>query len=996
MPTSATQPTLLDHLTPEAVLGHFAEPALDAGRSSVERGRVSRPSVRSARADAVVVGADRRSHRTRLALAESSLTSSCSCGTPRCGHAAALALLLTGEVDRDGAGSQASTAAPREAERQRREARGASELFEIRRRPGERRGLLGDYEVASPSARAYAVTLRALDAPHNGCSCPDFATNLLGTCKHVEAVLHHLRADEQRRWRKAGKEGPAASYLHLRFEPAETLGIRLGSDARPAERRLAARFFGPDGRLLGDVAATWPELARSATEVGVELPPEVVRLGERAVDAARLERRRREVEAEVRAAGADQPGLKRRLYPYQVEGVAFLASRGRALLADEMGLGKTAQAIAAMAQLARRGEIRRTLIVCPASLKHQWLREIHEFTGLGGEDVSVVSGSREARQAAYAEAPPVLITSYELARADEQELADLAPDLLVLDEAQRLKNWRTRTAAVVKGLESRFAFVLTGTPLENRLDDLYSLMQVVDPQCFGPLWRFNEEFTTLDPAGRPVGYRNLDRLRERIGPHVLRRRKEEVLKDLPERIVSRLSVPMTPAQVAIHEDAEGTASRLLAILRKRPLNPVEEQRLMRAFQRMRMACDAAGLVDKKTQGAPKLEELERLLEEICLGDGRKVVVFSEWERMQAMAAEVCGRLGVGFVRLHGGVPASARGRLIDRFREDPRCQVFLSTDAGGVGLNLQAASHVINLDLPWNPAVLAQRIARVHRLGQREAVNVVLLVSEGSFEERMEGTLDGKRALFAAAVGDDQETVELERSTMARRIATLLSGEFAASTGTPAGEVRPVDPVAALRERVGASLEQVLRLADGRLVGLVRGPPPSDAVDGAVLLDARAAETLAPLGHASPLTGAELLYRAPRDEADPDPLLAARRDLLALAERKRGAAAALLAAGQPGEALPLLRESMALACRALDERGDPGAEPAALLAAIHGHLLQERILVEAEASGLARAGEAARAFGGSTVTPPEALVAAVTSDAAALLAKARARVLAGR
>lgn len=412
---------------------------------------------------------------------------------------------------------------------------------------------------------------------------------------------------------------------------------------------------------------------------------------------------------------------------------------------------------------------------------------------------------------------------------------------------------------------------------------------------------------------------------------------------------------------------------------------------MRAFQRMRMACDAAGLVDKKTKGAPKLDELERLLEEICLGEGRKVVVFSEWERMQAMAAEVCDRLGIGHVRLHGGVPSNARGRLIDRFREDPKCQVFLSTDAGGVGLNLQVASHVVNLDLPWNPAVLAQRIARVHRLGQREAVNVVLLVSEGSFEQRMEGTLDGKRALFAAAVGDDQETVELERSSMARRIATLLSGEFAASTGRPAATPAAADPVLALRERVGTALTQVVRLRDGRLVGLVRDQVPADAVDGAVLVPASAAEALGPLGSASPLAGAEVLYRAPQDAA-PDPLLAARRELVALAERKRAGAAALVSAGQPGEALALFREAMALACRALDPRGDPGAAPAALLAAIHGHLLPERLLSEAEASALARAGEAARAFGASTVEPPESLVGAVTADAAALLARAKVGV----
>ncbi len=695
------------------------------------------------------------------------------------------------------------------------------------------------------------------------------------------------------------------------------------------------------------------------------------------------------VEAEVRAAGAEQPGLRMRLYPYQVEGVAFLASRGRALLADEMGLGKTAQAIAAMAQLVRRGEVRRTLIVCPASLKHQWLREIRQFTGLGTEDVGVVAGAREARQAIYAEAPPVLVTSYELARADERELSEVAPDLLILDEAQRIKNWRTRTASVVKGLKSRFAFVLTGTPLENRLDDLYSLMQVVEPHLFGPLWRFNEEFTTLDGAGRPTAYRNLDRLRTRIAPVVLRRRKEEVLPDLPDRLVSRLTVPMTREQQEIHAEAEETAARLLAILKRRPLSPVEEQRLMRAFQRMRMACDAAGLVDKKTRGAPKLDEVERLLEEICLGDGRKVVVFSEWERMQAMAAEVCERLRVGYVRLHGGVPSGARGRLIDRFRDDPKCLAFLSTDAGGVGLNLQAASHVVNLDLPWNPAVLAQRIARVHRLGQREAVNVVLLVSEGSFEERMEGTLDGKRALFAAAVGDDRETVELERSTMARRIATLLTGEFAASTGRPVPAAPPPDPIAALRQRVGDALEQAVRLADGRLVGLVRGEPPVTAVDGAILLPARVAEALHPLGGASPLAGAQVLYRASADADPAAPLLGARRDLLAVAERKRACGGALLAAGQPAEALGLFRDAMALACRALDPRGDPGAEPAALLDAIHRHLVPDGLLTAGEAGALARAGEAARAFAAVTIAPPDSLAEAIAADAGALVTRAR-------
>lgn len=877
----------------------------------------------------------------------------------------------------------------RDLELLRRERRGADDLFTIRPLRGAR--LLGSYEVASHSGAAWRVELRSLDARENGCTCPDFATNLLGTCKHVEAVLHHLRRDAPRRFERALRAARHASYLFLRFAPEPELAIRVAGNASPSIRRIASRHFDAASRLCRPLTDCWIELSRDAAEAGVVIPAEVLTHVERVLDAARVERRRKEVDAEVRRGGHLQPGVRRALYPYQVDGVAFLASRGRALLADDMGLGKTAQAIAAMVQLLRRGEVRRTVVVCPASLKHQWVRELREFAGFGADEVGVVSGPKEVREELYADPPAVLVTSYELARADERVLGAVAPDLLVLDEAQRIKNWRTRTASVIKRIASRYAFVLTGTPLENRLDDLYSLMQVVDPHLFGPLWRFNERFARLDDAGRPVGYRNLDALRAAIAPVVLRRRKEDVLPDLPDRIVSRVTLPMTPRQLELHADAEIVAARLLAILRRRPLTPAEEQRLLRAFQRMRMACDAAGLVDRKTPGAPKLDELARLLDEICLGEGHKVVVFSEWERMQAMAANVCEALGVGFVRLHGGVPSDARGGLIDRFREDPECKVFLSTDAGGVGLNLQAASHVVNLDLPWNPAVLAQRIARVHRLGQRKAVNVVLLVSEGGFEERMEATLETKRALFAAAVGDDPDTTELERFSMARRIASVLTDAGVETQARPARAAAaveaaptPVDPVAVLRSAAGEALEQVVRLGDGRLVGVVAANGPAVHVEGATLVPASAVAALAPLGDASPFAGAEVLFRAP-PAAPEDARAAASRALAAAASRKLSAAEALVAADMPAEALPLYRDAMALACRALDGRGDPGEEPAALLVAVHGHLVSSGALTGLEAAALSRAGELARTFERVPGALPPELTASMAADARALV-----------
>jgi superfamily II DNA or RNA helicase len=995
--------SLLDRLTPEVVLGWIPVELDDDARADIERGRVTRPSISTGVIQAIVADPKRGRVRVKLEWGTNAPVSRCECDAregPPCRHAAALALMLIGEAapraSRDEASGPSSGVQPlslAERERAVRRERGASELFTVIRQRGTQ--IYGRYEVQSPSSRAYEVVLRALDAPHNGCTCPDLAQNLLGTCKHIEAVIHTLGKRSLRRLGRLAKEGPPASYLHLIFEPQPQLCLRLAGEVTRAMKRFLTRHFRGDGTLATlPLAESWPEVLREAEEAGIEVPREVRAFAERARDAADREQHRRVVEAEVRAAGREQPGFLATLYPYQVEGVAFLASRGRALLADDMGLGKTAQAIAAMVRLMRKGAVRRTLIVCPASLKRQWAREIERFTGMGEDEVAVVSGVRDLRQRLYASPPAVLITSYELARTDQVDLIELAPDLLILDEAQRIKNWRTRTADAIKRIPARNAFVLTGTPLENRLDDLYSIAQVIDPHLFGPLWRFNADFMQTDEKGKVVGYRNLDHLRRRLAPVMLRRRKEDVLLELPERLVNRLVVPMSSAQKALHDEAEQLVAMLIARLSKRPLTPAEEKRLLQAFQRMRMSCDAAGLVDKVSEGAPKLDELGGLLEEICVQGGHKVVVFSEWTLMQELAVEVCQRLDLGHVRLHGGVPSEARGRLIDRFHEDPACKVFFSTDAGGVGLNLQVASHLINLDLPWNPAVLAQRLGRVHRLGQRRAVNVVLLVSEESFEEKLERTLDAKRALFSAAVGDDETTTEVARSTMASRIATLMNADFAAGTGAvPAAEAAPTEPpppseIDQLRARFGDALERIVRLPDGRLLGVVRGDAAPAENSSTLLLPESAVRSLGALGEASPLAQAELLYRA-EPPALPDPALEARRQRLAGAERKLAAASALTAAGLGGEALGALRDALALGCRAASAEGDPGEDAAALLGAVYGRLIPSGALTAADAHALVRAGELARAFGAIATAPPEGLVAELHEEARDLLGRVR-------
>lgn len=626
--------------------------------------------------------------------------------------------------------------------------------------------------VASSSHRlqSYKVHIRSLRERKNYCTCPDWISNQLGTCKHIEAVLHKVK-----KGRKGAKavDAPNSPFTYLSWDSPSGPVIRIhrGADTKPELRFLLDRYFDQSGEFSAELP---DDFFRFSEEVGghddVLLGDDALLHAQQLAADAASELRGREIHRRILDSGSRLEGINARLFPYQVEGIAFLASRGRAVLADDMGLGKTLQAIAAAAWLHQNKELRRVLVICPASLKHQWAREIERFTKLS---VQVIQGGPAIRQAQYRKENTFVIVNYDLVLRDLSIINQtLIPDLLLLDEAQRIKNWRTKTAACIKLIPSRYAFVLTGTPLENRLEDLYSLLQVVDHRVLGPLWRYMVDFHVTDERGKVLGYRNLTELRRRLAPVMLRRDRSLVLDQLPARTQVRLDVPMTNKQRELHDAAMMAAGTIAEIAKRRPLTPHEQNRLMAALQQARMACDAAELVDPELKGSPKLDELQGLLEDLCLQAGLKVVVFSQWERMTALVEGILRRLGIGSVRLHGGVPSAKRGDLLDRFRDDDGVQVFISTDAGGVGLNLQSASALINLDMPWNPAVLEQRIARVHRLGQPNKVQIVLMIAEDSYEGRVAEIVQGKRDLFDNVV--DPEATEDVVGVSKRQLETLI------------------------------------------------------------------------------------------------------------------------------------------------------------------------------------------------------------------------------
>lgn len=674
--------------------------------------------------------------------------------------------------------------------------------------------------------RSYQVQIRSLDKRVNYCTCPDLASNRLGTCKHIEAVLHY--AKKQPDYKRLKAEGCPVSFVYLAWESATRPVLRLQRGAEMADdlALLLNEFFNAKDLFAGRLPEDFFRFSQAVYgRDDFLLGDDAVQYAQQCADDAAQAIRRQEIKQAIKQSNGVLPGLKAKLFPYQVEGVAFLAGHGRALLADDMGLGKTLQAIAAGSWLADHAEVKRILIVCPTSLKYQWAREIGKFTG---RDVQVMQGGPEQRGVQYRANALFFIVNYELVLRDLSIISEqLKPDLLILDEAQRIKNWRTKLSSSVKLIPTRYVFVLSGTPLENRLEDLYSLLQLVDARVLGPLWRCLLDFHITDERGKVIGYRNLSELRRRIAPVMLRRDRSLVADQLPDRTEVTLDIAMDVKQQELHGSALQAAGLLAQIAKRRPLTPSEHKRMLSALQQARMACNAAGLVDKETQGSPKLEELGRLLEELCLQSNRKAVVFSQWALMTEMVETLVRGMGLGCVRLHGGVPSHKRGEMMDRFQNDDALQVFISTDAGGTGLNLQSATVLVNLDMPWNPAILDQRIARIHRLGQKHKVQVFLLLAEESYEQRVAQLVKGKRDLFNNVIDPEasEDTVGVSKK-MLETLIDDLAGEVEDASkveSTPKPEADIGQPITETTDRTTAKPTEVITEDDESIRQVVTG-----------------------------------------------------------------------------------------------------------------------------------------------------------------------------
>jgi SNF2 family DNA or RNA helicase len=528
------------------------------------------------------------------------------------------------------------------------------------------------------------------------------------------------------------------------------------------EQELITKFFGREKYIEDSQCQAFLEFIKEASMFNsFRIRPEVSEKVENAFETEVLEYLRSEQKIDFSVLSTD-------LYPYQQEGIEFASFRKAAIIADEMGLGKTLQAIGTAIVKKKVFGFSKTLVVTPASLKEQWKKEIEKFTN---EKALVVDGMPDEREKIYRQSDHFFyIVNYETVLRDRIALSKAGFDFVILDEAQRIKNFETKTASSISKLKFKHVLVITGTPIENRLIDIYSIINAIQPNFFGPLWEFSYQHCLFDPEkhNKINGYYDLQKLNKRLESILIRREKRKVLDQLPNVVQMNVPFNLSPLQSDYHSSyAKGLAS----ILRKKFLTPYDLQKLQLLLSSMRMVCDSTYLIDDQTNESPKLEELKyMLLEKLDVKNSdSKIIIFSEWVKVHKLIGQMLRENNIGFAELNGTVPVKMRGELIRKFETNAQCKIFLSTEAGGSGLNLQMADTLINFELPWNPAKKNQRIGRIDRIGQKSGtLTIYNFITRRSIEEQIASGLLVKQSLFDGVLDSSNRTNFVDFSSKGR------------------------------------------------------------------------------------------------------------------------------------------------------------------------------------------------------------------------------------
>lgn len=634
--------------------------------------------------------------------------------------------------------------------------------------------IYGDHILTNENGVKYKIFLRDFENKTGYSNSMDAKFNKLGTTKHIMYAFSAL-TENKRLYNKLEKTFP---FIEIYCDPLNDYKIswyyphKLPVD----EHLLISRYFKNSNFIENAESTSFLNFIKDSVENHrILIRPEVREKLEIAFEEEMLEKLSETYEPEFTF-------IKTELFDYQKDGIRFALFRKAAIIADEMGLGKTLQAIGTAILKKDVFNFTRTLVVCPASLKEQWKNEIEKFTD---EKALVIQGNPDERAQQYFDTGHYFfIVNYETILRDQVIINKADIDFLILDEAQRAKNYETKTASSLKRLITKHRLVITGTPIENKLIDIFSIMGIIDPYFFGPLWEFSYQHCLFDTErhNKINGYFNLKSLNKKLDKVLLRREKRKVLDQLPNLQQIDIPVELSPLQADYHANY---ARGLAQIIRKKYLTPYDMQRMQLLLANMRMVCDSTYLIDDETNESPKLEELKYiLLEKLDVRNtDRKIIIFSEWIKVHKLIGQVLRENSIGFVELNGKIPVKSRGDLIRKFEENKQYKIFLSTEAGGSGLNLQVADILINFELPWNPAKKNQRIGRIDRLGQQSnKLTIFNFITRNSIEQQIASGLLVKQSLFDGVLGENPTHDFVDFSTKGRSQFIQQLEEFISET----------------------------------------------------------------------------------------------------------------------------------------------------------------------------------------------------------------------
>ncbi len=594
--------------------------------------------------------------------------------------------------------------------------------------------IFGEHILTNERGTRYQLTFRDIERKHGYCNCPDYSTNKLGTCKHLIFAFNWLQQQPE----IIPGQLPSYPFVEVFLNPFRNNKISyfFPEKLRGPIAELFYRYFGNKNFIEDDEVENFPGFLNNTHKFKqILVRPEVLEKVKKIVDEAAIRRLEKTMKLNFEK-------LKLPLMPFQQEGAAFATFKSGVIMADDLELGKITQAVATALMKKQVFGFSKTLIICQAAMKYQWKREVEK---LSGSSPVLPEGTQQERKQLYqTEDQYFIIVNYESVIQDINALVNLKPDFLILDEAQRIKNWSSAISSTIRNIPRQHTLALSGSPFQSKLIELYALMMLVNKDLLSPLWEFSYKYCYFDDHNKNniVGYHNLDELMKQLEPVMLRREKYQVIKQLPQISAIDVPVDMHPYQLRLNLKY---AVELMNLINKKTLTPFEHQQAIQLIRKLRMVADSSFLVDDMTNISPKKEELKTILiEKLNIRKSKKkIIIFTEWKKMLNVISRSLRLNKIKHVVISDDNTSKQREVILKTFEKDEECNVLLAGNVDFNDSNIHLTDVVINFDIPANREIKSARMGSLDKIIQRKGnLTIINLVAKNSLEEKIAGGME--------------------------------------------------------------------------------------------------------------------------------------------------------------------------------------------------------------------------------------------------------------